>query len=201
MGESPRDGRPTPASEDAKHEVKGLTFETARKHFTATYGEETWASLMAAIPASTRALFAEATLNEWYPESELRRFILVVYDQLAERDDDRFREIMRGLALAGISRFFRVLIGMASARFVLKKVPVVWGRLRRGPAVLTTEVTADDRVLIHYDGFRYCRDPIYRQLSMANCEALVVAATDKVPRAKIVTWDAFSMTLSFEIPE
>ena len=54
-------------------------------------------------------------------------------------------------------------------------------------------------VLIHYEDFRYCRDPIYRHLSMANCQALVLAATGKVPKAKVLIWNRTSMTLAFEV--
>lgn len=184
---------------DDVQQVKGLTFDTARMHFCEQYGDEAWDLLMESLPRHTRKIFDEADFNEWYPEGEMRRFMHAVHEQLAHGDEQRFMEIVRGLALAGISRFFRMLLGLASARFVLRKVPVVWKRLRRGPAELRTELTDDGRVLIHYEDFRYCRDPIYRQLSMANCQALVQAATGKVPRAKVLVWDRTSMTLAFEV--
>lgn len=179
--------------------VKGLTFQTARRHMQDVYGEDAWDLMMTALPRRTRALFEEAETTEWYPEAELRRFIHVIHEQLAAGDDERFREIARGLALAGISRFFRMLMGLTSGRFVLQKVPVVWKRLRTGPATITTSIAADGRVLVRYDNYRYCRDPIYRQLSIANCEALVVAATGEIPRATVVEHDRYSMTLAFEL--
>ncbi|PRQ07555.1 hypothetical protein ENSA7_25450 [Enhygromyxa salina] len=188
-------------ADGAEHEqlVKGLTFETARRHLTQQFGERAWQSLMDDLPRRTRSLFDEAQTSEWYPEAELRRFIHVLHAQLAEGDDERFAEIARALALAGISRFFRMVVGLASARFVLLKVPVVWKRLRQGPAKLHTEIADDARVLVHYENYRYCRDPIYRQLSIANCQALVVAATNTVPPAAVLRHDSRSMTLAFEL--
>jgi hypothetical protein len=185
---------------DSEQLVKGLTFQTARRHLTERFGEQTWLALMDALPRRTRSLFDEAQTSEWYPEAELRRFIHVVHAQLAQGDDQRFGEIARELALAGISRFFRMMVGLASARFVLLKVPVVWKRLRQGPAQLHAEIADDGRVLIHYENYRYCRDPIYRQLSLANCQALVVAATNEVPIAVVLRHDSRSMTLAFELP-
>ena len=87
-----------------------------------------------------------------------------------------------------------------SAGFVLRKVPVLWTRLRRGPAKLRAEVTNDGRVLIHYEDFRYCRDPLYRLLSIANCQALVLAATDRLPQAEVIDCTRTTMTLSFRLP-
>lgn len=185
---------------DSDQLVKGLTFQTARRHLTARFGEPAWQALMSELPRRTRKLFDEALTTEWYPEAEMRRFMHVVHAQLAEGDDQRFGEIARDLAAAGISRFFRMLVGLASARFVLLKVPVVWKRLRQGPAQLHAEATDDGRVLIHYDNYRYCRDPIYRQLSIANCQALVVAAVNEVPVAEVLRHDSRSMTLAFTLP-
>lgn len=185
---------------DSDQLVKGLTFQTARRHLTQQFGDEAWRSLMDELPRRTRKLFDDAQTSEWYPEAEMRRFMHRVHAQLAEGDDDRFGEIARDLAAAGISRFFRMMVGFASARYVLLKVPVVWKRLRQGPAQLRAEATDDGRVLIHYENYRYCRDPIYRQLSIANCQALVVAAVGKVPAAEVLRHDTRSMTLSFTLP-
>lgn len=184
-----------------EQQVKGLTFLTARKHFIAQLGEEGFGELIDPLDDELCALFTEAELNGWYPESQLRTFIYRVHGHLANGDDERFMELARDLALAGISRFFRMLMNLASARFVLRKVPVVWTRLRRGPATLEAEVTDDGRVLVHYRDYCYSDDAVYRLLSVANCQALVVAATGKVPVSEVETFDANSMTLSFVLPQ
>jgi hypothetical protein len=186
---------------DDVQQVKGFAFETMRLHLTKEFGEEAWEALMDALPRQTQVVFREAEIAEWYAEAEMRRFIHVLYEQLAERDDERFKAIARGVALAGVNRFFRMILSLASARFVLRKVPVFWQRIRQGPAVLVTELAADGRVLIHYQGFRYCRDPICRLLSIANCQALVLAATGKVPAGEVIAVEGDSMTLAFTLDE
>lgn len=181
--------------------VKGLTFDTASRYFAAEFGQDRWDALLAKLPPEIAQLVREADINEWYPEAELRRLMRLVYTELADRRADRFMELARGLALAGISRFFRVLMNFASGRFVLRKVPVIWKRLRRGPATLTTEIAEDGRVLVHYDNYIYCHDAVYRLLSMANCQALVFAATKKIPKAEVVRHDRLTMTLAFTLAD
>lgn len=178
--------------------VKGLTFVTARRFVEREFGAEAFERLMAQMPASTRALFEDAAIDDWYEEAHMRTFIHALHRDLAGGDDERFMEIARELALAGISRFFRLVINLASARFVLKKVPVIWKRLRRGPATLQAVTTAEGHIEIHYRDFVYCADPIYRRLSMCNCQALVMAACDRVPPAQVVSWSADTMVLRFD---
>ena len=182
-----------------EQQVKGLTFITARRHFIEKIGEPAFEELIAPLDPRIQDLFVNAELNQLCAEADMRAFMHRVYRVLAKEDDEAFCEIARELALAGVSRFFRVLMNLASARFVLKKVPVVWARLRVGPATLRTEVE-EDRIRIIYSDFVYCFDRVYRLLSMSNCQALVLAATGKVPVSRIVEWDSSSMCLEFLLP-
>ena len=50
-------------------------------------------------------------------------------------------------------------------------------------------------------GYSYCHDHVYRLLSIANCQAIVVAATKLVPRAEVLRHDRTSMTLAFSSPD
>lgn len=180
-------------------QVKALTFLTARRHFFETIGEEAFESLIEPLSPRIKELFVSAELHQLCDEEDMREFMHRIYEVLAKSDDETFCAIARGLALAGVSRFFRMLMNLASARFVLKKVPIVWSRLRVGPATLRTEVD-EDRIRIYYSDFSYCSDHVYRLLSMSNCQALVYAATGKVPMSRIVTWDRTSMCLEFLLP-
>lgn len=192
---------PNTEGRHANPQVKGLTFVTARRFFTTHFGEDVYEGLVRALPAGDQELFDNAQIDEWYDEHTLRRFIHEVYIQVAEADDAYFMQILRELALAGVSRFFRVLINFASARFVLKKVPVVWDRLRRGPATLHAEVVDEETIRIHYDGFPFCGDRVYRMLSVCNCQALVVAACKRVPECEVTEWTENSMVLQFTVPK
>ena len=71
--------------------------------------------------------------------------------------------------------------------------------MRDGPATLTTEVE-EDRIRILYKDFLYCHDHIYRLLSLSNCQALVLAATGKVPISRVVTHTNSTMVLEFLLP-
>lgn len=177
--------------------VKSGTFETIHRYVQAEFGEDAFQELLTHLSPELAERLVQADLNGWYPEAELHEVIHAIHEHLAGGDDERFLTIARGLALAGISRFFRVVIGFASARFVLRKVPVLWTRLRRGPASLVSEVAEDGRVLVHYSDYEYCYDPVYRLLSIANCQALVVAATKEIPAAMVMRYDDTSMTLAF----
>ena len=179
--------------------VKGLTFLTARKHFIDKLGEERWEELIAPLDDEVKDLFVNAQLNLFYPEAHMRTFMHQLYYDLAGEDDEAFCAICRELALAGVSRFLRIFINLASARFVLKKVPVVWKRLRDGPAVLRAEVD-DDRIRIHYEDFIFCHDHVYRLLSLSNCQALVEAATGEVPLCRILSYTNGTMCLEFLLP-
>ena len=79
------------------------------------------------------------------------------------------------------------------------QLAVLYGQRMLGGPNLTTSIAEDGRVLVHYEDYRYCRDPIYRQLSIANCQALVVAATGEVPEAEVLGYDRYSMVLAFAV--
>lgn len=183
------------------HQVKGLAFEVLRKHLAQTVGHERWDATISSLPRHTREILDAPDINEWYAESEMRRVIHAIHANLAHGDDEQFLQLMRGVAAAGVNRFFRMILGLASGRFVLRNIPTFWKRLRRGPASVRTEQLDDGRVLIHYEDFRYCRDPIYRLLSIANCQAAAFAATKKLPVASVERHGGTSMTLSFEVDE
>ena len=186
---------------DDENQVKGFAFEVLRLHMIEQFGFPRLDEAMNALARHTREILDEPDINEWYSESEMRRILHVVHSELADRSDERYLELMRGVTTASINRFFRMILGLASGRFVLRNIPTFWKRLRRGPASVRTEQLDDGRVLIHYEDFRYCRDPIYRLLSIANCQAAAFAATKKLPVASVERHGGTSMTLSFEVDE
>lgn len=184
---------------DDTQTVKGLTFGTIRTYLIENHGEAGWEAFLAKLPRRSRTLLNECEFTEWYPETELRRIIHALHEHLAEGDDERFMELCRGIALAGISRFFRMVLTLASAKFVLRNIPTFWKRLRRGPARVTVETVSDSLIKIHYSDYRYCRDPLYRLLSLANCQAGVYAATKQIPKSEVESWTGDSMTLVFHL--
>lgn len=180
--------------------VKGSTLHTAGRHFPTVLGQARWDAIVAKLPADTQRLLDSADFNEWYPEWQLRRVVHLLFEDAAEGDRERFLELVRGMTTAGISRFFRLLINFSSGAFALRKIPIMWDRFRQGPASVESEVTGDGRVLLHYTDYAYASDPVYRLLSVGNVQAIVYAATRKIPDWQVVCFDDDSMTLAFVIP-
>lgn len=180
--------------------VKGLTLHTAVQHLPRVIGGVTWEAMIAKLPEDTRDVLAAVDINQWYPEYHLERMMHLLFEDIALGDREHFLDIVRGLSKAGVSRFFRLLINLSSGRFVLRKIPVLWDRVRKGPARLRSECTDDGRVLIHYENYKYASDPLYRLLSVANIQAVVEAATRKIPTWELVAHGPDSMTLAFTIP-
>ena len=176
-------------------------FETIRDYVKMEYGQEQWERMMYLLPQRTVDLFANVDLSEWYPESELRRFLHLSFDMLAEEDEAKFAELAGKVALVGIRRFFKMIPTLESGRFVLRNVPSLFRRIRRGPATVRVEPSDDGRVLLHYEDFRYCRDRLYRSMAVASCQAAAFAATGKMPEGKVQTWDRSSMVLAFTLDE
>ena len=185
---------------DDIQEVKGLTFGTIRSYLIETHGQAKWDALMDKLPLRTHRLYADIQSTEWYPETEMRRLVHAIAEHYVPDDEEAFLALFRGVAAAGISRFFRMILTLASGQFVLRNIPTFWRRLRRGPASLTAKQSGS-AVRIHYDDFRYCRDPLYRLLSIANCQAAALASCGKIPKASVEVWDRHSMTLLFEFED
>ncbi len=187
------------ADEPAQYEAKGLMFVTALAYYQRRFGIEAVDHILAGTSEETRAAFEDTLVNAWYPERHLRDLVVGVHRELVHGDDAAFLELMREVALSGINRFFRVVMSMASARFTLKKAPVLYTRLRRGPSKLVAEFPEDSRVLIHYHDYPYAEDGAYRLVSVANCQALVVASNGYVPTTRIVEAEGMRMTLEIEL--
>ncbi len=179
-------------------EVKVLTFITMRSFVPRRMGEDAYASMRAGLSPETLASFDLEDPGEWVPEAHMHEVMRWVYDQMLESDDDAYLEFARDLAKAGISRFLRIFLSLASERFVLSKIPTVWKRLRRNAGQVSSE-HADGIIRLSYDGFPFFGDRVYRLLSLANCEALVFAATKRLPLGAVKHWSKSSMILEFEL--
>ena len=184
---------------DDLQQVRGRVFATDREVLIERFGEARWQAMMDMLPLRTGALFEGLDPDAWYPENELRRCMKGVHAELAEGHSEAFITLARELAAARYARSFRLLRHLASARFAVRKMPVFWRRQRRGPAEVATEFLADDRVLVVFDNFRYCRELLYRQLLMADCQALVLTVGKRVPEVDVVNWDRYSLTLAIHL--
>lgn len=189
-----------PTAEESRPtaEVKSLTFVTLREFLPKHFGNEQLVLLRSQLSLATLELLDSAESGAWVPEARMHELMRALHTSVLGGDDEAFLEFARGLAAAGINRFMRIFLSLTSARFVLRKVPVVWGRLRRGAGEVTVE-SEDSRVVLSYRGFPFFGTRAYRLLSLANCQALVLTATGSLPRGEVLRWSPDSLVLSFDL--
>lgn len=183
---------------DSDPQVKSLTFATMRSFAPKYLGSDQYDAVRRRIGVQTRALLDGAEPGHWIPEAAMREVLTAIHEGPLAGDDDGFVRFARALAHEGITRFMRIFLSLASARFVLKRVPVVWKRLRRNAGEVVVEVEGD-RVAICYEGFPYFGTATYRLLSLANCQALAHAATRRFPSGTIADWSDDTLRLEFDL--
>lgn len=113
-------------------------------------------------------------------------------------DSAAYQDFARRLAAAGISRFLKIFLSLTSARFALRRVPVVWNHLRRNAGAVKVG-REDGGLRLIYAGFPFFSHEAYRLLSAANCEALAKAADGRALHARVETWSRDSLELYFEL--
>ena len=183
---------------DSDPQVKSLTFATMRSFLPKYLGPEQHEAVLGRITPPTRALLETAEPGIWIPEAAMREVLVAIHEGPLAGNDDDFVQFARALAHEGITRFMRIFLSLASERFVLKRVPVVWKRLRRNAGEVEVEVEGD-RVGIRYEGFPFFGTPTYRLLSLANCQALAHAATRRFPAGTIADWSDDTLRLEFDL--
>ena len=179
-------------------QVKSLTFATMRDFLPERLGPDRWQRLRDELDPDVLALLDEVEPGTWVAEDHMHQLMAAMYRRALDADDEAFLAVVRGLAAAGISRFMRVFLGLTSARFVLKKVPVVWRQLRRNAGEVES-VVEGQRVRVRYRGFPYFAEPAYRLLSLGNCQALAFAASSRIPQGTIGAWGGDHLELEFDL--
>jgi hypothetical protein len=178
--------------------IKGLVFVTCRRFVEENYGQEGYERVVSGLGPEARAAFDEPAVSELYPEAHMHAFVTRMYTVLAEGDDEAFCDMIRGIARMGISKFFRLILSLTSPVFVVKRIPLLFKRLREGPAELQIELDSA-HIVVHYDKFPWCGDPIYRLTSMANIQAAVEATGAACPRVTVSECSSTSMSLVIDL--
>ncbi|RMG98677.1 MAG: hypothetical protein D6705_05260 [Deltaproteobacteria bacterium] len=165
-------------------EVKGIWFLSAQRYLREAHGEDLVTTVAEAMLPEHRPIFVDALPGEWYPESALQDMLSVLYGQLARGDDQVFVRFVEEASIYGTGRFFRVLLALASSRFLLRRVPVLWDRMRRGGG--RVEVDQDGAVtVLRYREFPYFDDPNYRLMTVGTIRGLCRVAGDQDPVVEI----------------
>jgi hypothetical protein len=170
--------------DQGQYEVKGLWFVSASDWLTRVHGVEA-RQRVARHMGEHGGLLQDAIASEWYPERALQDALAGLRAELAEGDPDRFVEVVRNMVGSGIGRFFRLMLQLGSASFVLRKVPVLWTRVQRGPGHVSVD-SQPDRAVIRYRNFPFFSDPNYPLMTGASLQAMVQASTGRIPTARVV---------------
>jgi hypothetical protein len=181
----------------APSEVKGLWLSTARKFLLDKHGLRTLDDVARAMGAHGDAL-REPLASAWYPEEALQAGLDAMNRVLAFEDPERFRLVMETCADCGINTFFRALIRLGTPPFVLRKIPAMWSRIRRGDAFVTVDAD-DESAVVHYERFPFFYDANYRVMTVAALRTLMRTCAGRDPRVEIVRYqrDALDVSISY----
>jgi len=176
-------------------EVKGIWFETARGWLSQKRGVAVVARVDARVSPQFRGILREPVVSEWYPEAALAEMLAALRDEITDGSPAEFVRIIEEITLAGVGRFFKLVLSLASPTFVLRKVPILWGRLRRGDASVEVDATADG-ARVRYGNFPWLGDENYRLMTVGTLIGVCKAAGAKSPRVDIVRWTNDSLVVA-----
>ena len=154
-------------------EVKGTWFVTLRT-WSARELPGSLSDLAAAMPRYAHVI-TDPAQGEWYPEDALLELFVALWDHVGH-DRERFIEISRQVSHEAVGRFFRVLLGLSSPGFLLKQVPTMWRRLRRGDEAEVRVTTEPGASVIHYRNFPWFDHEVYVLFTLGSLTAMAELA-------------------------
>jgi len=166
-------------------EVKGVWFVTAKSYMLDHGGAKALERVAEQLDPAFREAILDPLTSAWYPERALAQALAGMREVLGAIDDEVFCEVMRECSELGVNRFFRVLLRLSSASFVLRQTPTMWRQIRRGQGRVEVE-PVQGGTLIHYRDFPWFEDVNYRLLAKGSLGAIVAIAAGKLPRVDIV---------------
>lgn len=169
---------------EARSEVKGVWFSTAKKYAADTFGLLAVEDIIANVGPECAAVLRHGIASEWYPEEIFTEALVGMRHVLAGNDSALFVKVMEEATLVGVNRFISSLVGLANPVFVLRRVPAMWARIRRGAGVVSVnahEVCAE----IHYSAFPHFDDENYVDLTCGSIRGLVVVCK-RVPVVRVL---------------
>ncbi len=134
-----------------------------------------------------RGILLDPLPGEWYPEAALGELLAAVRAELTDGSAEAFVQVIEDVTLDGVGRFFRLVLALASPGFVLRKVPVLWHRMRRGVGRVDVEAV-HDRVVLRYRTFPYFDDENYRLMTVGTLRGVYRAAGAATPQVQILDW-------------
>ena len=181
----------------AASEVKGVWFAAARR-FLIEQEPASIDDVLAFMNDRHRPALESPLASGWYPEEALQDLLHALFHVIAQNDPERAIDIIDRASELAISRFFRTLMRLGSAEFVLRAVPTMWSLIRRGAGSVDVSVTKG-RAIVSYKRFPYFDDPVYRHLVVGSLRALVRIATGRTPKIELVHYAHSSLTAHVDL--
>ncbi len=153
------------------HEVKGSFFVIARKLLRERYADRE-PEFMAALTPEVRATYEDTLASQWVPEEHLQEMLGALRSVVARGELARFETLLEESVEMGVHSFFTALLSLASAGFVLRRIPVLWKLIRRGGSRVRVEKHAEG-TLVCYEAFPYFDDPVYEALTRSSIRVLL----------------------------
>jgi hypothetical protein len=180
-------------------EVKGLWFTVGRRYVLERYGPELLDECVARLGERHGIVLAEPLPSAWYPEETLQQMLAVLDVVLARGDPGEFVQIIEECSLLAVNHFFRALLRLVPPATMLRKVPTMWGLVRRG--VGRVAVDADEtHGVVRYTDFPYFDDAHYRLLTIGALRSLMVLCERRDARVEIVQHTSDSLTMAVVYP-
>lgn len=166
------------------HEIKGSAFVTLLR----------WASVerpgavpafFDALPPTDREPVRGALPSTYHPEALHQRVLGAAFTTFAAGDLDAYEAMIGACTLLGVQTFARLVLGFTSPAFLVRRLPALWGVLRRGPATLTVEQVGPTSVL-RYREFPFFGDRLYRHYFRALLGAVVTPTLGHAPVVELL---------------
>lgn len=179
-------------------EAKGLWFASTHAYLRRVGGASMLEDVAGRMPRHGDVL-REPLNGAWYPEAALHEMLEALW-HLVDGDEARYLEHTMAATGEGVGKFFRILIALGSPGFVLRKVPVMWGRLRRGDQTEIEVTAGDGHADVHYTRFPYFRHEVYRLMTVASLRGLVHMSTSRLPETELLeaSHDAVKVRVRFD---
>ena len=175
-------------------EVKGVWFVSLRDWLEAKFGRDVTQKIAARLSSANREAMTDPLPSAWYPEEALSAALRATDAELTHGDREAFLDLIDACTQVGLSRFFKVLLRVATPRFVLQQVPTMWRQIRRGTGCVSAVPVAGG-IELRYTEFPYFSEPLYELLTLGSVRALMRTCTGSTPELRIVHRSRDALTL------
>lgn len=180
------------------HEIKGSAFVTLQR-WAAEERPAALEAFFAALPPTDREPVRGALPSTYHPEALHQRVLGAAFHAFADGDLTKYEVMIGACTLLGVQTFARLVLGFTSPTFLVRRLPALWGVLRRGPASLTVE-QGPRSSLLRYRQFPFFDDPLYRHYFRALLGAVVTPTLGHAPGVELLDhgpdWLDVQITLS-----